>query len=185
MLRRLLRLATFCSTVAFLALVACLVRERLGRQYRQDEFEIYRLNPSTLRFTETHFGFDPLGVGLAVQTAVALPTDDLRAIRTKIGRSNGSFVHNSYPARSWRFWEGPWLWGDYYRCTPEWGINQNGLANTWVLEFRYDGALLVLGVLPAFWIVEKIRRMKSKKRLGHGFPVNGSVPASAGKSAGE
>jgi hypothetical protein len=181
MMRRVLQIATLFSTIGFIVVGLCLVRERFGKWFRQDQIIIYRLNPSTLRFTDTFIGLDPSGEGLLTQSAVALPTDNLSLIRATIGRSNWSFVHNVYPASGRA--DHPLLWGDHYPCTPEWGINQNGLASTWVLEFRYAAALPVLGILPAFWLIEKVRRMIRKSAAGHGFPIEPSTvaPSERGK----
>jgi hypothetical protein len=160
-------IAAAISALAFVALAIGIVRQ----WYRTDVFQYRRWNPATMRFTVAEATFGGGGIRAHAESATALPTDNLSKVRAIVGSSNSQLTHTRWPG-SPELWDRPVLWGDHYRCTPSIGVNMNGLADCWTLEFRFDAAMALLAIFPALWTIARVRRaMSARWPSTSGFPI--------------
>jgi hypothetical protein len=165
MLRRAFTIIAVLSASVFVALAGCIVRQH----FASDHFHIYHWNPSTRNYTEINFYLGGQYFGAHVESTTALASDDTSIIQWRAGPSNLRFVHDAWPAGTRN--DGPLLWGDHYRSTPSFGINQHGLSDCWTLQFRLELALVLFAVVPAIWALGRLRRWRSL--AARGFAVVG------------
>jgi len=173
MLRRAFGIIAGLSLAIFLAFAGCGVRQ----QFANDQFHVYRWNPSTRSYSEYYFGSHGGDFGAHCESTTALASDNTAIVQWRARPSNLRIVHAAY--RLGGRDEGPLVWGDHYYSTPSFGINQNGLAENWTLEFRLEGALFLFAIVPGIWGAMWLRRWRlaRQSRRARGFAV---VAASAG-----
>jgi hypothetical protein len=167
MLRRAFGILAGLSLIIFLAFAACGVRQ----QFANDQFYIYRWNPSTRSYSEYYFGWHAGNLGAHYESTTALASDNTAIVQWRARPSNLRIVHEAYGLGGRD--EGPLVWGDHYYSTPSFGINQNGLAENWTLEFRLEGALFLFAIVPLIWGAMWLRRWRlaRQSRKARGFAV--------------
>jgi hypothetical protein len=170
MMRRAFTVVAFLSASIFVVIAACFVRQQFG----EDHFSVFRWDPSTRVVTDFQLSLQSGGIYAHGESTTALPSDDTSAVQAKAGTSNSRFVHDVSPPTRGSEW--PLLWADHYRCTPDLGINRNGLANCWTLEFRCDAALVLFSLCPIVWALPRIRRVIGRRSAAaRGFAVIGTI----------